>query len=220
MNKILMSWSGGKDSMMSLLQLRRERWDGVAGLLTSVTEDYDRISIHGVRRELLHRQARALELPLYEVAITKNVTNEEYEQKMCAALRERKAEGVDRVAFGDLFLEDIRLYRERLLEQVGLRPLFPVWGWNTTEFIKTFVALGFKTIITCVDSKRLDQSFAGRIIDDEFLLALPESIDPCGENGEFHTFVFDGPLFREKIVFNKGEIVKRESNYYCDLLPV
>ncbi len=220
MNKILMSWSGGKDSMMSLLQLRRERWDGVAGLLTTVTEDYDRISIHGVRRELLHRQARALELPLYEVAITKNATNEEYEQKMCAALGERKAEGVDGVAFGDLFLEDIRLYRERLLEQVGLRPLFPVWGWNTTEFIKTFVALGFKTIITCVDSKRLDQSFAGRIIDDEFLPALPEGVDPCGETGEFHTFVFDGPLFRDNVAFDKGETVQRGDHYYCDLLPV
>ncbi|MBA2341745.1 MAG: diphthine--ammonia ligase [Pyrinomonadaceae bacterium] len=219
MNKILMSWSGGKDSTMALLQLQRERWDKIAGLLTTITTDYDRISIHGVRRELLHRQASALGLPLYEVAITKDATNEEYEREMKAALETRRGEGVDAIAFGDLFLEDIRLYRQRLLAGLSLQPLFPVWGWDTTEFIKNFVALGFKTIITCVDSKRLDSSFAGRIIDEKFLDELPPLVDPCGENGEFHTFVFDGPLFREAISFNVGETIKRGDNFYCDLLP-
>lgn len=220
MNKVLMSWSGGKDSTMALLQFRRERWDRVAGLLTTITEDYDRISIHGVRRELLNRQACALGLTLYEVAITKNATNEEYERRMKAALEARKVEGVDAVAFGDLFLTDIRLYRERLLAEVNLQPLFPVWGWDTTEFIKQFIQLGFKAILTCVDSNRLDSSFAGKIINEKFLARLPPGIDPCGENGEFHTFVFDGPLFREAISFDVGEVVKRGDNFYCDLLPL
>lgn len=218
--RVLVSWSGGKDSCMALHRILQERSYSVAALLTTVTRDYERVSMHGVRRVLLERQAEALGLPLHEIQISKGATNDEYETKLSDALGAYMKEGVDTVVFGDLFLADIRAYREQFLSRLGLqRPLFPVWGWDTSDFIRAFVELGFKAVVTCVDPKALDKSFAGRLIDKDFLDALPSSVDPCGENGEFHTFVFDGPIFKHGVKFQTGEVVLRDNFYFCDLLP-
>ncbi len=214
-----MSWSGGKDSCVALRELRRSNVYGVAALITTVTRDYDRISMHGVRRVLLERQAASLGLPLHEVFINKDATNEEYEAKMEEAFSVYRERGISRVAFGDLFLEEIRAYRDQFLARQNMRALYPVWGRDTNEFIREFIGLGFKAVVTCVDGKALDSSFAGRLIDDEFLSALPTHVDPCGENGEFHTFVFDGPIFKEAVRLSVGEKVERGSFWFCDLLP-
>lgn len=214
-----MSWSGGKDSCLALYEIQKARDYQVAALLTTVTRDYDRISMHGVRRVLLERQAASLGLPLHEVFITKDATNEEYEAKMAEAFSTYRARGVDRVIFGDLFLEDIRAYRDQFLARHDMRGIYPVWRRDTTEFIREFINLGFKAVVTCVDGKALDPSFAGAMIDENFLSALPARVDPCGENGEFHTFVFDGPIFKEAVRFSVGEKVERDSFWFCDLLP-
>lgn len=214
-----MSWSGGKDSCLALYEIQRARDYQVAALLTTVTRDYDRISMHGVRRVLLERQAASLGLPLHEVFITKDATNQEYEERMGEALAVYRGRGIDSVVFGDLFLEDIRAYREQFLARHDMRGIYPVWLRDTTEFIREFVSLGFKAVITCVDGKVLDPSFAGMLIDENFLSALPARVDPCGENGEFHTFVFDGPVFKEAVRFSVGEKVERDSFWFCDLLP-
>lgn len=219
METVLMSWSGGKDSCVALHELRRSPNYRVAALLTTVTRDYDRISMHGVRRVLLERQAASLGLPLHEVFITKDATNQEYEAKMGEALALYRERGVGRVAFGDLFLEDIRAYREQFLTRHRMKGLYPVWRRDTTEFIREFIGLGFKAVVTCVDGKVLDSSFAGMMIDEDFLSALPPHVDPCGENGEFHTFVFDGPIFKEAVRLSVGEKVARDSFWFCDLLP-
>jgi uncharacterized protein (TIGR00290 family) len=219
LNPVLMSWSGGKDSCRALYEIQKARDYQVAALLTTITRDYDRISMHGVRRVLLERQAVSLGLPLHQVFITKDATNQEYETKLEEALSVYRAQGIDTVAFGDLFLEEIRAYRDQFLACHNMHGLYPVWQRETTEFIKEFLALGFKAIITCVDSHALDSSFAGMMIDENFLSALPSQIDPCGENGEFHTFVFDGPNFSEPVNFSIGECVARDSFWFCDLLP-
>lgn len=215
---VLMSWSGGKDSCLALHDIQRARKYRVAALLTTVTRDYDRISMHGVRRVLLEKQADSLGLPLHQVLISKDATNEEYEMKMGEAFSVYSEQGIDSIVFGDLFLEDIRAYREQFLARHNMRGLFPVWKRDTGRFIKEFVALGFKAVITCVNSQLLDQSFAGRMIDEVFLSSLPSQIDPCGENGEFHTFVFDGPTFARRVEFSLGEVVLRESFWFCDLV--
>ncbi|RMD90887.1 MAG: adenine nucleotide alpha hydrolase [Calditrichaeota bacterium] len=189
----------------------------VIALLTTITQGYDRISIHGVRRELLIQQARALGIPLQTVMIPPDATNEIYESCMREALKEFKKQGICKVAFGDLFLADIRAYRERLLSQIGMEALFPIWQRDTRELVETFISLGFKSILVCVDLKRLPSSFAGRIIDNKFLHDLPREVDPCGENGEFHTFVFDGPVFKKKIDFVAGELVVKNDCCFCDL---
>ena len=219
MNPVLMSWSGGKDSCLALYEIQKARDYQVAALLTTVTRDYDRISMHGVRRVLLERQAASLGLPLHEVFITKDATNQEYETKMEEALAVYREQGIDAVVFGDLFLEEIRAYRDQFLARHNMHGIYPVWLRDTTEFIREFVKLGFRAVITCVDDHVLDQSFAGMLIDEKFLSALPSQIDPCGENGEFHTFVFDGPNFREPVKFSIGERVARDSFWFCDLLP-
>jgi uncharacterized protein (TIGR00290 family) len=216
---VLMSWSGGKDSCVALRELRQSPDYGVAALITTVTRDYERISMHGVRRVLLERQAASLGLPLHEVFINKDATNQEYEAKMEEAFSLYRERGIRRVAFGDLFLEEIRAYRDQFLARQNMRALYPVWGRDTTRFIREFIGLGFKAVVTCVDVKVLDSSFAGMMIDEDFLSALPTHVDPCGENGEFHTFVFDGPIFKEAVRLSVGEKVERDSFCFCDLLP-
>ena len=215
----VMSWSGGKDSCLALYELQQSREHEVAALLTTITRDYDRISMHGVRRVLLERQAKALGLPLCDVLITKDATNKEYEEKLLDALSVYREQGIDSVVFGDLFLEEIKTYRDKFLAQHGMRGIYPVWLRNTNEFIREFIELGFKAMITCVDGEAMDSSFAGMMIDKDFLPKLPSHVDPCGENGEFHTFVFDGPNFREPVQFSVGERVKRDRFWFCDLLP-
>jgi uncharacterized protein (TIGR00290 family) len=216
---VLMSWSGGKDSCLALYEIQRAQDYRVAALLTTLTRDYDRISMHGVRRELLERQAISLGLPLHPVFISKAATNEEYEMRMAEAFSAHREQGIVSIVFGDLFLEDIRTYREQFLARHKMRGLFPVWHRNTTSFIKEFIELGFKAVVTCVNSEVLDRSFAGRIIDEAFLSSLPSDVDPCGENGEFHSFVFDGPIFADAVRFSLGETVFRESFWFRDLLP-
>ncbi len=216
---ILLSWSGGKDSSMTLYELQKTDRHQIASLLTTITEGYDRISMHGVRRTLLERQAESLGLPLHKVYISPGCVNQEYESKMEAALAAHEKNGTQQVAFGDIFLEDLRKYREQNLAKKGWKGLFPIWGRDTTELVRTFLQLGFKAIVVCVDSKVLEPSFAGRLLDADFLQQLPAGIDPCGENGEFHSFVFGGPIFREEIEFSVGEAVLRDSFYFCDLLP-
>ena len=215
----LMSWSGGKDSCLALYEIQKAQDYRVAALLTTVTRDYDRISMHGVRRILLERQAASLGLPLHEVFITKDATNQEYETKMEEAFSMYREQGIDRIVFGDLFLEEIRAYRDQFLARHDMHGIYPVWLRDTTEFIREFIKLGFKAVITCVNGQVLDSSFAGMMIDENFLSALPPHVDPCGENGEFHTFVFDGPVFKEAVKCSVGEKVARESFWFCDLLP-
>jgi uncharacterized protein (TIGR00290 family) len=214
-----MSWSGGKDSCLALYEIQKSSDYHVAALLTTVTRDYDRISMHGVRRVLLEEQAASLVLPLHQVLITKGASNEEYETNLIEAVSGYRDQGIDSIVFGDLFLEDIKTYRDQFLARHDLHGIYPVWMRNTTEFIREFIKLGFKAVLTCVDSKALDQSFAGKIIDHNFLASLPANVDPCGENGEFHTFVYDGPNFAQPVEFSVGETVSRDGFWFCDLLP-
>lgn len=218
MQQVLMSWSGGKDSALALYQIQREQNYRVAALLTTMTRDYDRISMHGVRRVLLERQAESLGLPLHQILISKGATNQEYETKMEEAFSMYRESGINSVVFGDLFLQEIRDYRDQFLTRHNMRGIYPVWKRDTTQFIKEFIELGFKAVITCVDSKLLDSSFAGMLIDENFLAALPSHVDPCGENGEFHSFVFDGPVFKEAVKYSIGEKVLREDFWFSDLL--
>jgi uncharacterized protein (TIGR00290 family) len=204
---------------MALHELRRNASYEIAALLTTVTEVYDRISMHGVRRELLERQAAALGLPLEIVTIPPVCANANYEARMGAALLRWKARGIRRVAFGDIFLEDLREYRERNLARIGMEAIFPVWLRPTNELVREFIGLGFRAVTVCVDPKKLDGSFVGREINEEFVADLPKGVDPCGENGEFHSFVFDGPGFAGPVELSRGEIVLRDGYWFCDLAP-
>jgi uncharacterized protein (TIGR00290 family) len=216
--KVLVAWSGGKDSSLALHEIREAGELSVAALLTTVSEDYDRVSMHGVRRELLEIQARLMGYPLEIVLIPRTCTNEEYETRMRSVLEKWARRGVTGVVFGDLFLEDIRAYRERNLDRVGMEAIFPLWGSDTTGLARRFIDLGFRALVTCVDGEALDGAFVGRDYDEQFLRDLPDSVDPCGENGEFHTFVYDGPLFPEPIDVVRGEVVLREERFtFCDL---
>ena len=216
---ILFCWSGGKDSAMALHKLLQQPDVQIAALLTTVTEGYDRISMHGVRRELLHRQAQSIGLPLHEVLIPQQCVNPIYEARMEQALRIHFDQGVRKVAFGDIFLEDLRAYREKNLACIGMTALFPIWKRDTRELINSFHTSKFRAVAVCIDSKVLDPSFAGRQLDDSFFDDLPPHADPCGENGEFHTFVFDGPIFHSPIPIRTGEIVNRDGFIFCDILP-
>jgi len=216
---ILMCWSGGKDSAMALYDVLTVERRRVAALLTTVTEGFDRISMHGVRRELLERQAAAIGLPLHQVTIPPQCVNPVYEARMEEALRVHLAGGIHEVAFGDIFLEDLRVYREKNLEKVGMRGVFPIWKRDTRKLVASFLQLGFRAVAVCVDLKALPASFAGREIDAQFIKDLPPGADPCGENGEFHSFVFDGPIFKQPVHFVLGEKVQRDSFCFCDLIP-
>jgi uncharacterized protein (TIGR00290 family) len=215
----LFCWSGGKDSAMALHALRTARDCRITALLTTITEEYDRISMHGVRRVLLERQAESLGLPLHPVLIPPQCINATYEERMKGAIEQHIARGVRIVAFGDIFLEDLRAYREKNLAQIGMRALFPIWKRDTRALAREFVQLGFRAITVCVDPRVLDSSFAGRELDASFFADLPPGVDPCGENGEFHTYVFDGPIFRTPIALHVGEKVTRDGFCFCDLLP-
>lgn len=218
MENIVQSWSGGKDSAMALYELRRSGVYNVVALLTTVTEGYDRISMHGVRKNLLVKQAQSIGVPLSVMYISQNSSDEDYESRMREKLLEYKNMGVNSVAIGDIFLEDLREYREKNLAKLDMTGIFPLWKRNTGQLAERFIELGFKAVITCVDSQRLDGEFAGREYDHRLLSDLPPDVDPCGENGEFHSFVYAGPIFEKKIEFEKGETVLRENRFYfCDL---
>jgi uncharacterized protein (TIGR00290 family) len=215
---LLFCWSGGKDSAMALHALFQQNDFQVIALLTTITEGYERISMHGVRRELLQRQAQSIGLPLQEVRIPPQCVNPIYEVRMEEALRIYLEQGVRQVAFGDIFLEDLRAYREKNLARIGMTAIFPIWKRDTRELIRHFHANRFRAIAVCVDPKILAPTFAGRELDDSFFRDLPPQADPCGENGEFHTFVFDGPIFKSPIPVRTGEVVHRDGFVFCDLL--
>jgi uncharacterized protein (TIGR00290 family) len=218
-SRTALAWSGGKDSALALLALREEHSVEPCALITTVTESFDRISMHGVRRELLARQAQALRIPLVEVPIPPACVNDVYEARMARAFASSPLAGVAAVAFGDLFLEDVRTYREQRLAAGGRGGLFPLWGRDTGELSREFIAAGFEANIVCLDPRALDASLAGRPYDKQLLAELPAAVDPCGENGEFHTFVHAGPIFAEPIGCETGEIVEREGFVFCDLTP-
>jgi uncharacterized protein (TIGR00290 family) len=210
--KAIFNWSGGKDSAICLYKVLNSKKYDILCLLTSINKEYQRISMHGVRTELLEAQAKSIGLPVMKMEMPEMPTMEAYEQLMQTTLLELKKQGATASVFGDIFLDDLRQYRENKLAELSLNGVFPLWKIPTGELILEFMSLGFRTIITCVNEKYLDKSFAGRIIDDNFLKDIPDNVDPCGENGEFHTFVFDGPIFSEPIEFEKGEIVYRKYN--------
>jgi uncharacterized protein (TIGR00290 family) len=211
------SWSAGKDSAFGLWTLLRDPSFDVRKLLTTVTERYNRVSMSGVREELLDRQADVLGLPLVKVMIPPACPYELYEQRMATTLAAEGLRGVDHVAFSDLFLEDIRAYREERLAQAGKQGVFPLWGRDTAELARDMAVSGFRAIVVCVDPRALEPSFAGRDFDAEFLRDLPPGVDPCGENGEFHTFVWDAPMYQEPISCRIGKVVRREGFVYCDV---
>ena len=218
MEKVIFAWSGGKDSAISLYEIQKDEKYKIVSLLTTITEDYDRVSMHGVPRTLVEQQACSLGLPIEEVFISKSSSNEEYESKMREILTRFKQAGISSVVFGDVFLTEVRKYREDNLSKLGMKGIFPIWRQDTAELTRSFIALGFQAVITCVDSRFLDKSFVGRMLDRHFLAELPPNVDPGGENGEFHSFVFDGPIFKERISYKLGERVLRDSFYFCDVL--
>lgn len=218
--KVLFTWSGGKDSSLALYELQQTGQAEIVALLTTLTEGYDRISMHGVRVGLLEQQAAALALPLEKAYIPQVASNAQYEAEMARRLTAHVERGVSTVAFGDIFLEDLRTYREQNLARVGMTAIFPIWKQDTTALAHRFIALGFRAIVTCVDTEVLDGAFAGRDYDEQFLADLPDDVDPCGENGEFHSFVHAGPNFTAPVPCRTGEIVLRDNRFnYCDVLP-
>lgn len=219
---VLLAWSGGKDSTLALAELGRDGSYRVAGLLTTVTTSYDRISIHGVRRSILRAQAESLGLPVFEAELNAPATNPEYEAAWAAAINKagRTVGPVGLIAYGDLFLEDVRKYREAQAERGGYRPLFPLWRRDTRELAEGFIRAGYEAYLTCVDTTLLGAEFAGRRFDEEFLKDLPAEVDPCGERGEFHTCVVAGPEFRKSIPVRVGERLRRDGRFeFCDLVP-
>ena len=242
MKKALFNWSSGKDSALALYKILQNPDFKIEYLLTSVNQQFQRISMHGVRVELLEKQAKSIGIPLEIMQIPEMPSMEVYENVMQQTLEKLKEKGITHSVFGDIFLEDLRQYREDKLTTIGFEAVFPIWKIPTKDLIQEFIALGFKTIVVCVNERYLDQSFVGRIIDQQFIDDLPENVDVCGENGEFHTFCFDGPIFQKPIEFETGEIVyrkyekpKQESSntacdsddstaydygfWYCDLIP-
>ncbi len=233
--KAIFCWSGGKDSAYALHKVLNEKQFQVAYLLTTVNAKFNRISMHGVREALLHLQATSLGIPLLEVVVSEG-TNAEYEQQMERTLREVKSEGIVHVIFGDIFLEDLRTYRERNLAKVGMMGVFPLWKMDTRWMINDFLAKGFKTITCCINDEQLSEEWVGKEVDQQFIDNLPAAVDPCGENGEFHTFCFEGPIFKNRISFALGERVYRplaiatdsvcssavttKGFWFCDLIPI
>ena len=219
--RVLLSWSSGKDSAWTLHILRREPDTEIVGLLTTFNESADRVAMHAVRRSLVEAQAKAAGLPLWPVFLPMPCPNDEYEARMRVAIARAKEHGVTHVAFGDLFLEDIRQYRIRQLAGTGIEPLFPLWGFpaDTPALARTMVETGLRAVVTCVDPRQLAAEFAGRSYDGAFLASLPASVDPCGERGEFHTFCCAGPMFEAPIAVNVGETVVHDGFCFTDLAP-
>jgi len=217
LKRVAVSWSSGKDSAWSLHLLKQDPSLEVVALFTTLNEQFDRVAMHAVRRELLELQAESLGLPLWTIPLPWPCSNDQYEAKMTTFCALAVAKGVQAMAFGDLFLADIRAYREKQLAGTGIQPLFPVWQIPTAELARTMIAAGLRAKITCVDPKVLPKEFAGRDFDSQFLADLPPQIDPCGENGEFHSFVYDGPGFRQPINVSVGEIVERDGFVFADL---
>lgn len=235
-----MNWSGGKDSSLCLNRILKDENYHVGCLLTSVNAVHDRISMHGVRRSLLEAQATAIGIPLETIELPEQPGMQEYEQAMMNKVSSLKNRGYDHALFGDIFLEDLKQYREQKLQGLNIDCVFPLWKISTVELVEEFIGLGFKAIIVCVNEKYLDKSFCGRLIDESFIHDLPAGVDPCGENGEFHSYVFDGPIFNRPVAFQKGDIVYRKyaapanassgsapmdqasdyGFYFCDLLPI
>jgi uncharacterized protein (TIGR00290 family) len=218
MKRILLSWSSGKDSAWSLHVLRQRGEYEVVGLLTTFNGEADRVAMHAVRRELVERQAAAVGLPLWAVALPWPCSNEQYESLMSQTCAKAVAEGIEGVAFGDLFLDDVRAYREKQMKGTGLEPVFPVWGMPTGALAREMIASGTRAKLTCVDTRKLDGSFAGREFDEDLLAELPSDVDACGERGEFHSFVYAGPMLRGVVGVSVGSTVVREQFVFADLM--
>ena len=219
MKRILLSWSSGKDSAWTLHILRQQSEHEIAGLLTTFNQAADRVAMHAVRRSLVERQAAAAGLPLWPVPLPWPCSNEQYEALMSEACARAVAQGIEGVAFGDLFLEDVRAYRVRQMAGTNLEPLFPLWGLPTDALAREMIASGLKAVLTCIDTRKLDRTFAGSYFDEKLLCSLPQGIDPCGENGEFHSFVFEGPMFSSEIAVAVGEKVTQDPFIFTDLIP-
>lgn len=217
--RVVYSWSAGKDSAFGLWTLLRDPAYEVQALLTTLTETYDRVSISGVREELLDRQAEMLSLPIIKVRIPLACPNDAYEKRMASTLAGKRLRRIDHVAFSDLFLQDVRAYREERLARAGKHGVFPLWGYDTAQLARNMITEGFQSIVVCIDPKFVDPSFAGRAFDRAFLADLPDGVDPCGENGEFHTFVWGAPMYRGPIRCRTSEVVTRDGFVYCDVLP-
>ena len=218
--KVVLAWSGGKDSAMALHALLTSSQYNVVSLLTTISEQYERISHHGVRVELLEQQAAALGIRLHKLYLHQtNCDIADYEAAMKKVMLEHKEKDVLTVAFGDVFLQDLREYREHNLAKVGMKGIFPIWHRDTTEIVQTFIDLGFRAYLTCVDGEKLGKEFAGRPIDADLIRDLPDGVDPCGENGEFHSYVYDGPIFQRPVGVSVGEVVLRDVRYFADLIP-
>jgi uncharacterized protein (TIGR00290 family) len=219
MKRILLSWSSGKDSAWSLHVLRQRGEYEVIGLLTTFNEMADRVAMHAVRRDLVERQAAAVGLPLWSVPLPWPCSNEQYESLMAQTCVKAIAENIEGVAFGDLFLEDVRAYRVKQLKDTGLEPIFPVWGLPTRALAREMIASGVRAKLTCVDTQKLDPSFVGREFDEALLSDLPDGVDPCGERGEFHSFVYAGPMLNTVLPVSVGETVVRDQFVFADLIP-
>lgn len=217
--RVLLSWSSGKDSAWTLHTLLRDSTVEVVGLLSTINSKFDRVAMHGVRRSLLEQQAAAARLPLWVVPLPWPCSNQEYERIMKEVTDQAIAAGIHSIAFGDLFLEDVRRYREGMLAQTRLEPLFPLWKLPTHALARQMLAANLRARVTCVDPRLLPCRYAGREFDEEFLQSLPTGIDPCGENGEFHTFVYGGPMFAERVPVRAGNVVQRDGFCFADLLP-
>lgn len=215
-----MSWSSGKDSTMALAAAQNDEDIEIVGLLVTMNESADRVAMHAVRRSLVEAQAQRLGLPLTLIEIPEKCPNEVYELKMADAIDAAVRDGVEHIVFGDLFLADVRRYRESQLDGTGIAPVFPLWGLPTPEFAQSVIDVGVRAVITCVDPQQLASSFVGRLFDAELLESLPTGVDPCGERGEFHTFAFDGPGFSSPIEVQLGEVVERDGFVFCDVLPI
>ncbi len=215
---MLLAWSSGKDSAWALQVLRLAGEVEVVGLLTTINESYGRVAMHAVRCDLLKAQAAAVALPLWPVPIPLSCSNAEYDAVMGAAMARAREAGIDAVAFGDLFLEDVRLYREGKLEETGIRPLFPLWGLPTDQLAREMLSSGLRARVTCVDPRQIPPELAGREWNTAFLADLPPSADPCGERGEFHTFAYDGPMFQAPVPIEGGEVLERDGFVFADLM--
>jgi uncharacterized protein (TIGR00290 family) len=218
MKRVLLSWSSGKDCAWALHILRQNKDLEVVGLVTTLNAHFDRVAMHGTRRSLLERQSATMGLPVWTVPLPWPCSNEEYEQRMAALCERAVSEGVTAMAFGDLFLTDVRTYRENQLKSTGIEPIFPVWGLDTAQLAREMISSGLRAKLTCVDTKQLPASFAGRDFDDQLLADLPAGVDPCGERGEFHSCVYAGPMFDAPIALQAGEIVERDGFVFADFV--